>query len=92
MSGIYFISLQQLDDVEYSIPAINELPTLESVLTDLDGDSDIISEAGLLLRATPTPSMDDSQKMGTIWRHIILQGVSAQLTSATVKHFHSSVE
>lgn len=73
----------QLDDIEYSIPAINEIPTLESVLTDLDGDSDIISEAGLLT-ATPTPSMDDTPKMGTIWRHIILQGVSAQITSATV--------
>lgn len=76
-----------MDDVEYSIPAINELPTLESVLTDLDGDSDIISEAGLLMTATPTPSMDDTPKMGTIWRHIILQGVSAQIASATVKSF-----
>ncbi|KAJ6642950.1 Vacuolar protein sorting-associated protein 8 like [Pseudolycoriella hygida] len=77
------LEIEELDDAEYSIPAIDEIPTLESVLTDLDGDSDIISEVGMNMTATPTPSMDDTPKTGTIWRHIILQGVSAQISSAT---------
>lgn len=61
------------------------MPTLESVLSELDGgDSDIISESGFLASATPTPSMDELPRMGTILRHIVLQGVTSQVSSAAV--------
>lgn len=73
-----------MDDIEYSIPALHSIPTLENVLTDLDGDSDIYSESGLLTTATPTPSMDEMPRMSTILRHIVLQGVSVQIASAAV--------
>lgn len=73
-----------MDDIEYSIPALHAIPTLENVLTDLDGDSDIYSESGNQT-ATPTPSMDtDQPRMGTILRHVVLQGVTAQIASAAV--------
>lgn len=84
---------QQLDDEEYSIPALNSIPTLENILTDLDGDSDFGggSVGGVpgqsSTTATPTPSMaDDSNfpKLGTILRHVVLQGVSSQVGSAVV--------
>lgn len=72
----------QLDDNEYSIPHVDMMPSLESVLSELDADSDIISDVGD--RFTPTPSLDDRPKSGTMLRHIILQGVSAQMASASV--------
>lgn len=60
------------------------MPTLESILSDFDGDSDVYSESALTTSQTPTQSLDDqqTQKMGTILRHIVLQGVTTQLTSA----------
>lgn len=80
--------LPKLDDVEYSIPALQTLPTLESILSTLDDDSDGYSEGGLTASQTPTPSLDDYQtpKMGTILRHIVLQGVTAQISSASVTY------
>lgn len=77
-------SFPQLDDNEYSIPHVDMMPSLESVLNELDGDSDIVSDMGD--RFTPTPSIDDRLKSGTMLRHIILQGVSAQVASASVKY------
>lgn len=74
-----------MDDVEYSIPPLSTLPTLESILSDFDGDSDVYSESALTISQTPTQSLDEQQtqqKMGTILRHIVLQGVTTQLTSA----------
>lgn len=58
------------------------MPSLESVLSELDADSDIISETGD--RFTPTLSIDDRPKSGTMLRQVILQGVSAQIASASV--------
>lgn len=72
----------QLDDNEYSIPHVDMMPSLESVLSELDADSDIISDMGD--RFTPTPSIDDRPKSGTMLRQIILQGVTAQMASASV--------
>lgn len=82
--------VKQLDDVEYSIPALNSIPTLENIMTDLDGDSDFggASVGGygqFSTTATPTPSMaEDAPKLGTILRHVVLQGVSSQIGSAVV--------
>lgn len=72
----------QLDDNEYSIPRVDMMPSLESVLSELDADSDVISDMGD--RFTPTPSIDDRPRSGTMLRHIILQGVTAQMASASV--------
>lgn len=59
------------------------MPSLESVLSELDTDSDIISDPGVI--GTPTPSLDyERQKSGTMLRHIVLQGISAQIASAAV--------
>lgn len=59
------------------------MPSLESVLSELDTDSDIISDSGVT--GTPTPSLDyERQKSGTMLRHIVLQGISAQMASAAV--------
>lgn len=58
------------------------MPSLESVLSELDAESDVISDAGF--KATPTPSLDDQLKTGTMFRHIILQGVTSQIASASV--------
>lgn len=79
-----------MDDEEYSIPALNSIPTLENILTDLDGDSDfgggsVGGPGRFSTNATPTPSIaDDSPKLGTILRHVVLQGVSSQVGSAVV--------
>lgn len=72
------------------------MPSLESILSELDTDSDIISDVSV--RITPTPSIDDRPKTGTMLRHVLLQGVTSQITSASVsiqlgkKHLHSSRE
>ena len=74
---------QQLDDAEYSIPHVDMMPSLESILSELDTDSDIISDVSV--RITPTPSLDDRPKTGTMLRHVLLQGVTSQITSASVR-------
>lgn len=58
------------------------MPSLESILSELDTDSDIISDVSV--RITPTPSVDDRPKTGTMLRHVLLQGVTSQITSASV--------
>lgn len=58
------------------------MPSLESILNELDGDSDIISDVSV--RITPTPSIDERPKTGTMLRHVLLQGVTSQLASASV--------
>lgn len=85
--------MKQLDDVEYSIPALNTIPTLENILTDLDGDSDYGAYGQSSFAATPTPSMlEESPKLGTILRHVVLQGVSSQVASAAVSIFKQRLE
>ncbi|XP_001659262.2 vacuolar protein sorting-associated protein 8 homolog [Aedes aegypti] len=88
------LDIEELDDEEYSIPAVDQLPTLESVLSEIDSDLDSVSAlgrtlvdgsggAGRDLGSTPTPSMaEDYMRMESILRHVVLQGVTAQVTSA----------
>lgn len=87
-NGIFVCSLSQLDDAEYSIPHVDMMPSLESILNELDGDSDVISDVSL--RITPTPSIDERSKTGTMLRHVLLQGVTSQIASASVS-VHLSV-
>lgn len=71
-----------MDDAEYSIPHVDMMPSLESILNELDGDSDVISDVSV--RITPTPSIDERPKTGTMLRHVLLQGVTSQIASASV--------
>lgn len=77
---------------------MDHLPTLESVLSEIDSDLESISALGRTvvdgattngrsgggdLGSTPTPSMaEDYMRMESILRHVVLQGVTAQVTSA----------
>lgn len=86
----------QLNDDEYLLPPVDFMPSLESVLNDLDAYSDTASENLAIPlptpSATPTPSLDDHHaKAGTILRHIILQGVTAQVSSAVVSAIKSCI-
>ncbi|XP_052893448.1 vacuolar protein sorting-associated protein 8 homolog isoform X2 [Anopheles moucheti] len=73
------LDIEELDDDEYAIPAVDTLPTLESVLSEIDSDLDSVSAVG---ETTPTPSLEEHLKMESILRHVVLHGVTAQLTSA----------
>lgn len=78
------LDIEDLDDVEYSIPPLGVLPTLESVLSEFEGDSDIAS-TNTVPAPTPTPSMggdENTRAGGSILRHVLLQGVSSQTSSA----------
>ncbi|XP_040174300.1 vacuolar protein sorting-associated protein 8 homolog [Anopheles arabiensis] len=96
------LDIEELDDEEYAIPAVDTLPTLESVLSEIDSDLDSVSALGVrqsngngtgtqtsiadddLIRGgtTPTPSLEEQLKLESILRHVVLHGVTAQLTSA----------
>uniref|UniRef100_A0A182NH95 RING-type domain-containing protein n=1 Tax=Anopheles dirus TaxID=7168 RepID=A0A182NH95_9DIPT len=97
------LDIEELDDEEYSIPAVDTLPTLESVLSEIDSDLDSVSALGVRQTngngtgtqssiadecehirggSTPTPSLDEQMKLESILRHVVLHGVTAQLTSA----------
>ncbi|XP_055528729.1 vacuolar protein sorting-associated protein 8 homolog [Wyeomyia smithii] len=97
------LDIEELDDEEYALPAVDQLPTLESVLSEIDSDLDSASALGRCavdggsitsgatasdravgeLGSTPTPSIsDDYLRLESILRHVILQGVTAQVTSA----------
>lgn len=56
------------------------IPTLESVLSELDADSFLSGVDG---GNTPTHSIDERPKTGTILRQVILQGISVQIASAS---------
>ncbi|XP_011209009.2 vacuolar protein sorting-associated protein 8 homolog [Bactrocera dorsalis] len=85
------LDVDDLDDVEYSIPPSGELPTLESALSEFEADSDIGSELGVPAPApTPTPSLAEEGGVrnggagggGSIMRYAMMHGVSAQIASA----------
>uniref|UniRef100_A0A8D8FEY2 Vacuolar protein sorting-associated protein 8 homolog n=1 Tax=Culex pipiens TaxID=7175 RepID=A0A8D8FEY2_CULPI len=82
------LDIEELDDEEYSIPTVDHLPTLESVLSEIDSDLDSASALGRCAvdgsGRTPTPSLggDDYMRLESILRHVVLQGVTAQVTSA----------
>ncbi|XP_017844000.2 vacuolar protein sorting-associated protein 8 homolog [Drosophila busckii] len=82
-----------LDDVEFAIPPTDVLPTLETVLSEFEADSDVASELGVPVpRATPTPSISEDcgvradgrggAASGSIMRYTLLHGISSQLASA----------
>lgn len=85
------MSVLQLDDQEYALPSVDTLPTLESVLHDLDSEFDNESEQDLRL---PTPQPEpvvaaplshhdaSSSRLGSMLRHSTLHGVSNQIGSA----------
>uniref|UniRef100_A0A1B0AWC4 RING-type domain-containing protein n=1 Tax=Glossina palpalis gambiensis TaxID=67801 RepID=A0A1B0AWC4_9MUSC len=83
------LDLEELDDIEYSIPPTGVLPSLERVLSEFDADSDVASELGVPV-PTPTPSLTEESSVrvsgtggsGSIMRYALLQGISAQLSSA----------
>ncbi|KFB40171.1 AGAP007578-PA-like protein [Anopheles sinensis] len=93
------LDIEELDDEEYAIPAVDTIPTLESVLSEIDSDLDSVSALGVhqsngngsgthtsladdCSATTPSPSLDDHVRLESILRHVVLQGVTAQLTSA----------
>jgi hypothetical protein len=60
-------------------------------MSEMDSDIDSINSSLLLadkINQTPTPSFDDKNQAGSILRHVIFQGITAQIGSAAV----SSVE
>ena len=85
----------QLDDAEFFIPPLakESIPSLETVLNEFETDSDIASELGLH-NATPTPNPSIAEESGvrgggaggggSIMRYGVLQGISAQISSAAV--------
>lgn len=93
----HFISLDhffikfQIDDL--SIPPVEELPSLDAVMSEIDSDMDSLNSnllADHKFSQTPTPSFDDRQQTGSILRHVIFQGITAQIGSAAVsfpQHF-----
>lgn len=80
---------RQLDDTEYSLPPVDGLPTLESVLHDLDSELDNASDSGNAYAPTPTPSTesDGLSRVGSMLRHSIMQGVSNQISTAADRVF-----
>lgn len=81
----FFFSLK-IDDILYSIPPA-ELPSLDAVMNEIDSDIDSISSSVLADKTnyTPTPSLDLKLQSGSILRHVIFQGVTAQIGSAAVR-------
>lgn len=79
----------QIDD-DLSIPPLNELPSLDAVMNEIDSDIDVgsINSSNLLgtdKKASYTPAFNDEKHLtGSILRHVIFQGVTAQLSSAAV--------
>lgn len=77
----------QIDDL--SIPAVEDLPSLDAIMSEMDSDIDSINSSFLAdkINQTPTPSFD-RQQSGSILRHVIFQGVTAQIGSAAVSVSH----
>lgn len=86
---MFFCELKQIDD-DLSIPPVAELPSLDAIMNEIDSDLDIdsINSNNILTdnkRTSYTPtSHDEKHQSGSILRHVIFQGVSAQLSSASV--------
>ncbi|KAL3213300.1 hypothetical protein MRX96_035534 [Rhipicephalus microplus] len=88
--------IEELDDKEFELPPVENPPTLESILNEVDGGSlsdeevpnqalfhgncDSVSLASADSRNLPTDRV--SARPSSILRHVILRGVSSQLRSA----------
>lgn len=80
----------QIDDL--SIPPVGELPSLDAIMSEIDSDFDSINNSllgDIKFNQTPTPSFDDRPQTGSILRHVIFQGVTAQISSAAVSDGNS---
>lgn len=68
---------------------MEELPSLDAVMSEIDSDIGSINSSLLLpdgkISCTPTPSFEDRQQTGSILRHVIYQGITAQIGSAAVR-------
>jgi hypothetical protein len=86
---IHHICLWQIDD-DLSLPPAGELPSLDAVMNEIDSDIDSINSSSLIadgrkIIQTPTPSFQEERhQTGSILRHVIFQGVTAQIGSAAV--------
>jgi hypothetical protein len=63
------------------------MPSLDAVMSEMDSDIDSINSsffADNKFNQTPTPTFDDKQQSGSILRHVIYQGITAQIGSAAV--------
>lgn len=90
----------QLDDTEYSLPPIDVLPTLESVLSELnceEFDSVVDSKVNSSINSIDLQnfiqnehSISSYSNSGSILRHVFLQGISSQIQSAhvSIKKFY----
>lgn len=85
----------KLNDEEYGIPAVNELPSLESVLALDEGLPEEWETATLedCHSSLPTPSpsptprrnaLETSSTGGSLLKYVFLQGISQQITTASV--------
>lgn len=89
-------NLEELDDKEFELPPVENPPTLESILNEVDGgslsDEEVPNQAifhgscdSVSLGSVDSRSLP-AEKVGTrpnsILRHVILRGVSSQLRSA----------
>lgn len=83
--------IEELDDKEFNLPPVENPPTLESILNEVDdsvSDEELLSHAGAFgacdsASVGSTDSRDRSRRSGdSIMRHVVLRGVSAQLRSA----------
>lgn len=65
-----------------------DLPSLDAIMSEMDSDIDSINSSLLAdykFNQTPTPSFDDKQQTNdSILRHVIYQGITAQIGSAAV--------
>eukprot|EP00069_Balaena_mysticetus_P017214 bmy_10410T0 len=85
-----------IDDKEFDIPQVDTPPTLESILneTDDEDDSFVLEDPTLLnIDTIDSHSYDTSKKKlpdsfslhGSVMRHSLLKGISAQIVSAADK-------
>lgn len=58
-------------------------------MSEMDSDLDSINNSllgDMKFNQTPTPSFDEKPQTGSILRHVIFQGVTAQIGSAAVTY------
>lgn len=83
-----------MDDAEYSIPAIDKLPTLESILTEQDSEqsppdlsiNEISSSSSDLLNGSETTSVGSLLSLNSLTRQIPLKNPEIPLSGIILKH------
>lgn len=81
---MFLPKINQLNDAEYAIPSVHTMPTLESVLNDLDENFDDLSDAEFFNTGSGSTHSFDNYQNSSILKHVLLQGVTTQLKSASV--------